>query len=100
MTCGRMTSIWRKRNGADKGNSLRIFVRAGAFAYKHEARVGWPVGEDDLVAAFVKRAAGTVANVFADKLKRGGAVGGLDDRENLRRSEDGLAGGDEWVLLG
>ena len=64
---------------ADEGNALRVFVGAGAFTDEHKARVWGAVGEDELVAAGVEGAAGAVADIFADELEGGGAVGGGGD---------------------
>ncbi len=61
-----------------KRQSLRIFIRAWAFTYKHQSCVGIAVGEDDLVAALVECAAGAVADFFANEIKRGCAVGGAN----------------------
>ena len=79
---------------------MRIFVGAGAFAHKHEARGGRAVAEDDFVAALVERAAGAVADIFADELEEfaavfdGNGIGGLGCRAG-----NWFAGGDGTFLL-
>jgi hypothetical protein len=58
---------------ADEGDAGGILVGAGAFADEEEAGVGVAVAEDDVAAAGVgERAAGAVADLVADSLKRGG----------------------------
>ena len=59
--------------------------------------MGDAVAEDELVAALVERAAGAVADVFADELEGGGAIGSGDgggDVAEVRR----WACGAEWLF--
>ena len=56
----------------DERLSLRIFIRARAFADEHQVRMRIADAEDDLLAPLlVKLAAGAIAEIFADQLEGG-----------------------------
>jgi hypothetical protein len=77
---------------------LSVLVCARALAYEHETRVGVAVGENELIAALVERAARTVSDFFPNDAESRNAVFGRNVSDR-RRGLYGLARWNGFVLL-
>ena len=84
---------------ADKRQALRVFVGARPLADKHQPRRWIAVAKDQLVAAFVQRAAGALADLVANELQCGGALGGWNCGCDCGGCGQGLAGRNGVILL-
>jgi len=77
---------------------LRVLIGSRAFADEHQPCGGRAVAEDQLVAAFVERAASAVADFVTNELEGGGAAGGGNGSGDFWGGGKGLAGWNGLIL--